>query len=77
MPVRRLHSVAAMPGPPPPEPHDPANPRRAFELAELAYRLCPCSFPPGVRKLRNRAEAGQWRVTWEREQIRVARRPGP
>ena len=77
MPIRKFRSVAEMPGPPPLRPRDPDNLRRACELVELAYRLCPWSFPPGVRKFRTQAEANQWRATWEREQIRTARRPGP
>ena len=71
MPVRKYRSVADMPGVRPLRPLDPENLRIACELSELAFKLHPWQFEPGVRKFRSQAEADRHRQEWEKQQVRV------
>jgi hypothetical protein len=66
MPVRRFHSVAEMTAPPPLPPLTSETLRCAFDLMELAWRLHPVRFPPGVRKFRSLEEAHRSRAAWEK-----------
>ncbi len=66
MPVRKYRSVEEMPGPPTLPRLHPDNLRRACELSETAYRLCPWHLPPGVRRFRSIGEAYQHRRDQER-----------
>lgn len=70
MPVRKYRSVAEMPDVKPLRPLDPENLRIACELTELAYRLHPWHFEPGVRKFRSVEEAWEHRKEWQRRQVR-------
>ena len=74
MPVRKFRSVEEMPGPPALPPLDPTNLRSALSLMEVAYRLCPWRFPPGVHKFRSIEEANARRDEWESQMIRERRR---
>lgn len=78
MPVRKYRSVAEMAGPAGPAPLpplDPANLVEAFGLMNLACRLFPIRYEPGVRKFRSFEEAIRARQERELEQIRLAHRP--
>jgi len=70
--VRKFRSVEEMPSPRPLPPLDPANLAVACELTELAYKLRPWHFEPGVRKFRSIEDAN--RVRNEREKAQVRRR---
>jgi hypothetical protein len=74
MPVRKFRSVEEMPGPPALTPLDPDNLRSALSLMEVAYRLFPWSFPPGVHKFRSVEEADSHRQEWEARMIRERRK---
>lgn len=73
MPVRKYRSVNDMPDVRPLPRLDPENLRIACELTELAFKLRPWKFEPGVRKFRSQAEAAQHRQEWEKMQVRHAR----
>ncbi|MFW6012520.1 MAG: hypothetical protein ACOC92_02295 [bacterium] len=70
MGVRKFHSVEEMPDVNPRVPLDPENLRIACELSELAYRLSPWRFEPGVYKFRSIEDANEHRRRWHREQVR-------
>lgn len=70
MPVRKFRSVEEMPGPPALPPLDPDNLRSALSLMEVAYRMFPWSFPPGVHRFRSIEEADAHRQRWEAQMIR-------
>jgi hypothetical protein len=76
MPVRKFRSVEEMPGPPALPPLDPDNLRLALSLMEVAYRLFPWSFPPGVHRFRSVEEADSHRQEWEARMIREGRKEG-
>ena len=65
MPVCKFRSVVDMPPPPPLPPLDPRNLKLACDLSELAARLQPRRFPPGVHKHRSLDEADRLRRSWE------------
>ena len=44
--------------------------RIACEFSDLAYRLHPWHFEPGVRKFRSIEEAWEHRKEWQRRQVR-------
>jgi hypothetical protein len=67
VPLRKYRSVEEMEPPPWREPLDPANLRVAFGLSELATRLRPRRFPPGLHKYRSVEEAARRRARWEAE----------
>jgi hypothetical protein len=69
MPVRKFRSVAEMPVRRLP-PLRVENLRIACELSELAYRLHPWRFEPGVRKFSSVEEASRHRERWRRAQVR-------
>jgi hypothetical protein len=73
MPVRKFRSVEEMPGPPALPPLDPNNLRSALSLMEIAYRMFPWRFPPGVHKFRSIEEANARRHEWESQMIRERR----
>lgn len=70
MPLRKYRSVEDMPPVARLEPRNPGNLRIACELSELAYRLRPWRFVPGVRKFPSIAVASEHRDEWERLQVR-------
>ena len=70
MPVKKYRSVGEMPGPPALPPLDPANLRAALSLTEVAYRMSPWRFEPGVHKFHSIEEANRSRVEWETRSIR-------
>jgi hypothetical protein len=74
MPVRKFRSVEEMPGPPALPPLDPDNLQSALSLMEVAYRLFPWRFPPGVHKFRSVEEADSHRQEWEARMIRERRK---
>lgn len=74
MPIRKFRSVEEMPGPPALPPLDAENLRSALSLMEVAYRLCPWQFPPGVHKFHSIEEANASRDEWETGLIRRRRR---
>lgn len=65
MPPRKYRSVADMEPPPWREPLDPENLRLVCDLSELAARLRPRRFPPGLHKYRSLEEASRRRLRWE------------
>jgi hypothetical protein len=67
MPVRKFRSVAEMPPAALREPRDPANIVLACQLSDLAARLRPRRFPPGVHRYRSVEAASLARERWERE----------
>jgi hypothetical protein len=71
--VRKYRSVEEMPGPPPRRPLDPDNLRLAFGLMDLARRLGPLRYVPGVRKFASHAEMIRTRERSEVKQARAAR----
>ena len=70
MPVRKFRSVDEMPPKRPLRPLDPDNLRIACELSELAFRLHPWSFAPGVRKFASVEEGAAERERWRLRQVR-------
>ncbi len=66
MAVRKYRSVEAMPEAAFRAPLDPRNLELACELSEIALRLAPRRFPPGVHRYRSIAAACQQREDWER-----------
>lgn len=55
--------------------HDPDDPtlwRTIKGVWELAARLCPYRFPPGVYRHRSIEEANRLRERWEQERVRLA-----
>jgi|WetSurMetagenome_2_1015567.scaffolds.fasta_scaffold255592_1 hypothetical protein len=77
MSVRKFRSVDEMPARTPLEPLEPENLRIAFELMELARRLGPLHFVPGVRKHQTYEELLVSRGAEETEQARAARNDPP
>lgn len=75
MPVKKYRSVEEMPGPPALPPLDPNNLKAALSLMEVAYRMSPWRFEPGVHKFRSIEEANRRRAEWESELIRKRREP--
>lgn len=73
MPVRKYRSIEEMPGPSPLTPLRAENLEAACELTEMAYRMRPWRFVPGVRKYRSIEEANRSRARWEAEAIRANR----
>lgn len=73
MPVRKFRSIEDMPGPPALPPLAPDNLREAFSMMDLAYRLFPWSYPPGVHKYRSIDAANAARGAWETGLIRKGR----
>ena len=73
MPVRKYRSVEEMPGPPALPPLDPNNLRSALSLMEVAYRMFPWHFAPGVHKFRSIEEANRKREEWQGKMIRERR----
>lgn len=69
MPIRKYRSIEEMPGPPPLPPLRAENLKIACDLTEMAYRLRPWRFKPGVYKYRSIEEANQSRERWESEMI--------
>jgi hypothetical protein len=65
MPVRKFRSVEEMETPPWREPLDPGNLRLACDLSQVATRLRPRRFPPGLHKYRSVEEASLRRQAWE------------
>lgn len=74
MPVRKYRSVEDMPRPAPLAPLRAENLEAACELTEMAYRMRPWRFVPGVHKYRSIEEANLRRARWEAETIRAHRR---
>lgn len=70
MPFRKYRSVEDMPGARRMRPLDPESLPVACDLTELAYRMQPWRFEPGVRKFRSVEEAEAHRERWRREQVR-------
>ena len=70
MPVRKYRSVEEMPQAALRPPLDPANLRLACDLSEMASRLAPRRFPPGVHRYRSIAMANAQRAVWERSSRR-------
>ena len=75
MVIRKYRSVEEMPGPQTLPRLHPDNLRRACELSETAYRLCPWHLPPGVKRFRTLDEAYQRRRSLERLQAAEKREP--
>ncbi len=73
MPVRKYRCVSEMKGPPPGNPLDGKNLEQAFGLMEIAGRLSPVRYPPGVHRFRNVEEAYRYRVAVEAAFIRSRR----
>jgi hypothetical protein len=73
MPVKKYRSIEEMPGPPALPPLDPANLRAALSLTEVAYRMSPWRFEPGVHKFHSIEEANHRRAEWESQMIREKR----
>ena len=63
MPIRKFRSAADIP-PPPHAPLDPENFGRALALSQVAYRLRPWRFPPGVHKHRSVEEMHRQTEAW-------------
>lgn len=76
MPVRKFRSVEEMPGPPALPPLDADNLRSALSLMEVAYRMFPWRFTPGVHRFRSVEEADSHRQEWEARMIREGRKEG-
>jgi hypothetical protein len=74
MPVRKYRSIEDVPPPPALPPLDPNNLRSALSLMEVAYRMFPWRFLPGVHKYRSIEEANARRDEWESRMIRERRR---
>jgi hypothetical protein len=74
MPVRKFGSVDEMPARRPLPRLDLDNLRLACELSELAFRLHPWRFEPGVRKFTSAEEAAAERERWR---LLQARPPAP
>lgn len=69
MPVRKYRSIEDMPGPAPLPPLRAENLEAACNLSEMAYRMRPWRFMPGVHKYRSIEEANRSRARWEIEAI--------
>lgn len=73
MPVRKYRRVEEMQQPLPGRPLDWQNLERAFELMDLAARMFPMRYPPGVRRFRALEDANRYRDALQTAQIRRAR----
>ena len=65
MPLRKYRSVEEMGTPPWREPLDPFNLRLACDLSDLAARLHPRRFPPGLHRYPSVEAASLRRLHWE------------
>ena len=65
MPLRKYRSIEEMETPPWRDPLDPRNLRLACDLSELATRLRPRRFPPGLYRYRSVEQASLRREQWE------------
>ncbi|MBN2496140.1 MAG: hypothetical protein JXR96_16220 [Deltaproteobacteria bacterium] len=74
MPVRRLESLEDARDAVWYEPDDPALWRTIRAVWELAARLCPYRFPPGVYRQRSIEESNQQRECWEQQRVELAGR---
>ena len=70
MPVKKYRSVEEMPGPSALPPLDPENLESALSLTEVACRMSPWRFEPGIHKFRSVDEANRSRAAWETRLIR-------
>jgi len=73
VPVRKYRCASEMKGPLPGKPLEGKNLEQAFGLMEIAGRLSPVHYPPGVHRFRSVEEAYRYRVAVEAAFIRRGR----